>query len=365
MWGVAPGPPGHTQIRCEYCGETVIVPPEARTAAPSQPAQPAMPALPASPARRGRSGWVGCLAVPLILLCLVGFASASVRGIGPTKQIARGSTGVRAADSKIAAINRPLEGTLPRQISYASMRYSITQATISNQVPNASGQQIKYSPDHAYAYIDFTVNNPLIDKNIYIEPNIIQLQTGDGKTYREASSWGDAIDRQATKEGKLYFEVPSATTWQGAKLIFAKPGKEPATLPLDGAAPQPEYPKSLAATGQATAQDLVFKIKSAALDLDSNGERADTGKRFLRLQMQVINNGSGAGGVALTSNHFRLIVDGTPLAPVEYPIELLERSSAKDVTVVFILPATAAQADLQVGEVGRDGLVRIPLSLKP
>ena len=157
--------------------------------------------------------------------------------------------------------------------------------------------------------------------------------------------------------------MPLDATWPGAKLIFSLPGKEPLTLPLDGPVPPAIYPIELAAGAEATAQDAVYKVLLAELDLDSAGERADVGKQFLILQMRVTNNGTSSGGMALSSSNFRLLLEGVPLAPKTAPIELLEAASALEAEIVFVVPATAASAELQVGEVSQGQTARIALDL--
>ncbi|QLQ06166.1 MAG: hypothetical protein HZY76_08975 [Anaerolineae bacterium] len=67
--------------------------------------------------------------------------------------------------------------------------------------------------------------------------------------------------------------------------------------------------------------------------------------------------------MALGADYFRLLVDGAPLAPAAAPGELKAKSAVEG-DVVFVVPETAVQAILQVGEVGKEQPATIPLNLK-
>lgn len=340
------------QVRCPYCGRAVIVPEELR----AQPRRPtpevAAPAAPATEyARRGIS-----VAPVVTALLVIGLALFVINGLGLFDDLSGG-------EAPVAPMNRALEGTLPRQTTYAGLQFNVTGATISNQVPHPFGDSPEYSRDQAYAYLDVTVSNPTFD-SIYVDSGLAQLRLSD-RVYKEDGGWADIADAQSTKEARWVFAVPFDSTWTRAELILAQPGKEPAKLPLEGSVPAPEYPIRLSPGGQATAQEVTYQILSAVLDLDAVGNRADVGKRFLKLQMRFTNNSPFAGGFALAPNDFRLIVDGSPLAPIEAPIEVLAAQSVLEGEVIFDTPASASEVALQVGEVGRGDMALIPIDLPP
>ena len=135
-------------------------------------------------------------------------------------------------------------------------------------------------------------------------------------------------------------------------------------LPLDGVVPSSAYPITLKEPGQATVEQVVYRVTSVSLDLDWNGARADAGKRFLICSLHFTNNSTFAGGVAILPNDFRLLVDGEALTPRDAPIELLHATSSMDGQVAFVIPADFGKLELQVGEVGHT-TARIPLALKP
>ena len=60
---------------------------------------------------------------------------------------------------------------------------------------------------------------------------------------------------------------------------------------------------------------------------------------------------------------FRLLVDGAPRAPENNLDEVVDSHSAKEGMVEFVIPDTATDVGLQIGEVG-EGAPTIPIALK-
>ena len=282
-----------------------------------------------------------------------------------------------AEKSKITPFSRPLEGTLPGQVRYANLQFTVTKAIINNQVPlSPLNQGQKYQSDQAYAYIDLSVHNPLSAKNLSIPQNLVKLQLEDEKLYYEVNppmnptagegnKWRDVIGPHVTKEIRLIFPVPFNATWKGAKLILSQPGKEPTTLPFDGLTSLIQYPVSLPVKGEATVKDTLYKILALSLDLDNQGERVEEGRLFLKLTLQVTYKGKSAGGIFIDADNFRLLLPSTPLTPMESFRELITRGSTKEGEVVFSIPVSTTRAELQVGEIEQGKTAKIPLNLKP
>lgn len=272
--------------------------------------------------------------------------------------------GIIVPVAKPAPVSRPLLGTLPRDVRYAGLDFKVNAATVTDQVPGDSAQTPRYRSDEAYAVLDLLVTNPLTTETIYLDSDVVRLELAGGKSYPESGGWSGGVERQSSSDARLVFNVPYAATLKGAKLILQGAGKQPATLALDGPAPVAQYPLKLAAGERATVGTVVYTVLSAALDLDANGKRADAGTRFLLLKMRVENTSDFRGGMALSGDNFRLVVDGVPRAPKGSPSMVIDARSAIDGDVVFAVPEAAAQADLRVGEVGREQPVTIPLRLK-
>jgi len=378
------------QVTCEYCGSVVTVPEDMRVesaAAAQAPAgkeqlaeafiklagaaaaehvaeeraragQPLPP-----PARPARRGGCGCLFLLLLLAALAIAASGLIPGVTmppPVREI----LGLIGPTSTPALVNRPLQGTLPREVRYADLDFKVNTATVTNQEPGSSTQAPQYRSDRAYAVLDLLVTNPLTTETIYLDSDVFRLELAGGKSYPESSGWSGGVDRQSSTDARLVFTVPNATTLKGAKLILQEAGKQPATLVLDGPAPVAQYPIKLAAGERATVGTVIYTVLSAALDLDANGKRADAGKRFLLLKMRVENTSDFRGGMALSGDNFRLVVDGVPRAPEESLSTVIDAKSAIDGDVVFAVPESAAKADLLVGEVGREQPATIRLTFQ-
>ncbi len=375
------------QITCDYCGNIVIVPQDLR-AKPAAPVQASIgkeqlaeafiklagaaeavreeltPAqTPARSVRPARRGGCGCLLPLLLLAALALVASGLIPGVELPPQV-REVLGIVSRASKQEAVDRPLQGTLPRTVRYAGLDFKVNAATVTNRTPDSTSETPRYRMDRAYAELDLLITNSLTTKAIYLGNDIARLELADGKSYPESNGWSDRFDKQASSEARLIFTVPYTATLKDAKLILQEPGKEPATLPLDGPAPEARYPVKLAGGGHATVGKVNYTVLSAMLDLDADGQRAEAGKRFLLLKMRVENTSDFAGGMALGANHFRLLVDGAPRAPDAFPNTLINAKSAVDGEVVFVLPNAAVKADLQVGEVGYEQPATIPIRLQ-
>ncbi|HEV7214922.1 MAG TPA: hypothetical protein VGP33_07320 [Chloroflexota bacterium] len=263
----------------------------------------------------------------------------------------------------VPLMSRPLEGILPRQVQYANMQFQVTTATITNQDP--SGQTVA---DRAFAYLSVTVVNSGLEAQA-IGQNLLKLSLSDNQRYQEESGATLSLARDTTGTLKLTYQVPPNATWDRASLVLDRPEKEPALLPLYGPVPTPPFPIKLAAAGEAKAAPLTYKVTAATLDLDYNGQRADKGRRFLILSLVFVADPPSkdnwtTGCAALTDSCFRLLVDGLPSAPLKAPLQLISRGSSSNGQVVFQLPATSNQVDLQVGDAGSGTTATIPLSTK-
>ena len=120
--------------------------------------------------------------------------------------------------------------------------------------------------------------------------------------------------------------------------------------------PKEPYPVALAGGTEVRAQDAVYKILAARLD------RYAPNKLSLRFGVRMTNKGRFDANFWGAS--FRLLVDGVPQAPENFLDEVVPGNSAKEGVVEFVIPDTAAEVALQVGEVG-EGAPAIPIPLKP
>jgi hypothetical protein len=103
------------------------------------------------------------------------------------------------------------------------------------------------------------------------------------------------------------------------------------------------------------AGDFVYKILSAQLD------RYDPTKLSLKLEVRLTNNRGYPANFWVAS--FRLLVDGVLRAPANDLNEVVDGHSAKDGIVEFVIPDSAVDVKLQVGEIG-EGAPSFPISLE-
>jgi hypothetical protein len=259
------------------------------------------------------------------------------------------------------AISRVLTGTLPRQMRYSGLVYTFNRAEITNQDPRTNDLAPQYRSDQAYAILDVTVKNTEPSIGFWLLDAKARLRLADGKLYESTAGWLKEFAAQSTQQTRLVFAVPMTATLQGAQFLLNDRDKEPALLPLDGVVPTSPYPITVKDPGQATVDQIVYKVTSATLDLDWRGERAGAGKRFLFFSLHMTNN--SRGGLAVGSDLFRIIVDGEPIAPRATGIFVLDSASVMDTFTGFPIPANFGKLELQVGSI-RGTTTKIPIALK-
>jgi DNA-directed RNA polymerase subunit RPC12/RpoP len=358
------------EITCLYCGRTVIIPeslrvrPEPPQAPPPQTWYPPVAHTPAPSARAPRrGGGCGCLALMLIVIALVAVGYQVLLRQDKGLSSLQAAVGYSTPTPAVVPVSRPLTASLPRQAQYANLQFSVIGGTITNQIPaDATNHESLLPRDRAHAYVEMKVNNPTTN-GIVADASLVALRLDDGQRYQEESGWGDWIESQSSMAGKLYFTVPLTATWRDAQLLIGKAGKEPATIPLDGPPAQARYPLVLNDKGKATVQAVDYEIQSAAVDLDSEGKRADTGRRFLKLSLRIFNHNRTGSGVTITAANFRLVAGGDLLAPAKAPSEYVLASSVLQAEVVFDLPADTGRTELQLGDVGGSETRRLPVNI--
>ena len=286
--------------------------------------------------------------------------SQAVEQINETLPIVEENPVANPSSKEIAPFSLPLEAELPRGVRYASMNWSVTQATIDNTVISLFDSD-KRTDKYRAARITLRITNPL-SRYASIDSNIVRLRLGDAKLYKPDDSRPlDLPEGNEETESKLVFRVPADTTWQGAALVITEAHKEPAELPLEGPAPKPAFPAALPGGAAASAQKADYSIIEAALDLDHRGKRIAEGKRFLAITMRVTYNGKV--NLAVSKDNFRLLIDDAPMAPIDSMMEVVAANSSKDGKVVFEIPVSATSVTLQVGEAGQGETATIPLDL--
>jgi hypothetical protein len=277
------------------------------------------------------------------------------------------SDSARSADAKASAarpaaspFERPLALTPERTLTYATLRFAVTRAVISNRVqddPRADGK------NPAVADVTLNVVNASKDA-VRIESGQWHLRLADGTVYKQPYS--GILQPRNTQETRISFPVPMAAQWTGASLTLDEKDKEPATMSLDGPVSPPPFMVQLATGGTATTAGpaLKYTILSGTEDLDGVGERAPLGKRCLHLSVHITSNESGAAS-AFLPEFLRFSIDGAPYMPEHMSDNsVIEPHTSQDVTMSLLIPATAIHAELEVGKPEIQPIVKIPLDVK-
>ncbi len=364
-------------LRCPFCSTSVVIPEVLRlrpTPPPPAPAAPQYSNIPntetvAGRARRVRvrprrsgAGGLGCL----LVLALLGGGAVWLAQQSWARPLVAQVAALAGADTPVPPVQRPLSAGLPRTTRYGGLEFTITQAVMDNE--DQSGGGGRYRGDALFARLAVSVRNTTTE-SAYPDASLFRLRLASGHDYPNRSYDFRAADPGSTTEAALVFEVPSGAQWDGATLLLSAGGDEPAELPLTGPVPPPAYPVALRLPAPAEvagpAQGLTYALLGATLDLDAGTRRAQAGQRFLKLHLRLTNTGV-TYGIAMGPSFFRLSVDDVPLAPLTAPIAVIDYQAALEGDVVFAIPAQAASAELQLGDVTAEKtqFARVPLDLK-
>jgi hypothetical protein len=265
------------------------------------------------------------------------------------------------ATATATPFERPLQLTETRTLKYANLQFTLTKAVISNRMANDQPQD---NTNLALADISLSVVNTLKDA-VAIRSALWQLKLGDGSVYKQP--YEDNFAPRDTKERMISFRVPPSAEWKGAQLTLDEQDKEPASLVLDGPAPLQQYLAKLASGAETATKEpvMTYTILGATLDVDGAGQRAALGKRYLNLSVRVTNKETAGGGGVFLPEFFRLMIDGVASAPENMSDNnIVNGQSSQDVTLSFVIPASANKVELEVGKPDIQQTARIPIVLK-
>ncbi len=152
---------------------------------------------------------------------------------------------------------------------------------------------------------------------------------------------------------------PSSASNPPASAGSSSAGDVRAVTPEAAAGPRaPHYSVEFTAGTQAKVRnhraDGIYEIRRATV------VNRNTGTLMLTVAVQLTN--VGRSDIAFSTEHFRLIVDGAPRAPISSLIDAVDANSAKQAEIVFDLPETAGGIALLIDN-GEDS-ARLPLVLK-
>ncbi len=277
----------------------------------------------------------------------------------PNPKTTAPSGGSSTVSPTVTPIDRPLAVTPPRAFKYASLEFKLLSGLISNKdIPKSFSNK----PQATRLGLEFSVSNPTKDP-VRVSGALFQVKLANDLIVKKPVEL--QYKARDTMTLMLEFEVPAATTWNGAQLTLDENNKEPVSIALDGPVTENAYPQSLKSTGegQVTQPNLSYKLTKGLLDLDGPGGRVATGKQFLILTVLVSNKDKVDAYVGPQS--FGLMVDGNPIASYQLSpaAEAVRGLGSQEFIATFILPQTFSSVMLIVGEEGKS-TATIPLALK-
>jgi hypothetical protein len=281
------------------------------------------------------------------------------------------------------AVDADLE--LPMSATYASVIFEVVAAEYSNNKPGTYLEDEPDLGDVRYLYLSFVAD---------FEPDY----PGTSETFAVADfalnlADGTVIPAEPVDFGRtiLLFDEPytSALAFPGddldltgSALTYDNAENEPMVLSLEGPVSDDPYP--IAVDVEVTA-DVEYEggcsnapgtvhVLDAEWDVDagvdhdrkeivrSGTTRTVVGERFVRIRLQSIAGDGSCGGTVLTSDAFRLVVDGLPLGAENRVSELLKDGEGVEIIWGFRVPISAESIALEVGV--PDGLVAsIPIDM--
>ena len=277
---------------------------------------------------------------------------------------------VEASQEPTTTVVTPGAGILPRSLTYGVLKWTITDAAITNQNPATfvKGSDGPPTPKTSLV-VDFEIRND--DPHIFFVTTTSRLvaELTGGTIVPGVDLERPSAEPQSTVESRYAFEVPAGTTFDQVTLRLEDPDREPSfDVPLSGAAPDVEANRT-AKIGQTKAIPLPgiemrWTIDSLLTGRDwplpigfkggtrVDGARAETDHQLVGIVAKVnVDRCDCKGGVLDQSGTARLIVDGSPFTASadESSKAIMQASTFSDVMLVFDIPADAKQATLQIG----------------
>lgn len=298
-------------------------------------------------------------------------ASASPSGA------AAGATATPAAtttDEPVASVVAAPAGILPRPLAYGLLKWTVTDAVITNQDPKRYAPDVPARPAaKTWLIVDLDERNDNVVVHVVADNVRFLLKLQDGSIVTGVNIARESVPPVSSAEGRYAFEVPVGTGFDGLVLSMADPGREPSLeLSLSGPVQPLQENKSVAlnktlkmpipnvamnwtVVDQITGLDwpLALGFKGGTLP---PATRAEEGHRWLGIVARVQVGTCGCkGGIRDQANTVRLFVDGLPISASANASTsaIMSAETLSDVLLVFSVPADASTATLQVGELAK------------
>jgi len=229
--------------------------------------------------------------------------------------------------------------------------------------------------DVAHAFLELTVANASLGIDIRLSDDVFGLVPAEGDALEVVRGGFGAIKADSAADGFLAFEVSETFDLAAATLRIGRRPDTPALLPLSGSVPSSPYPIDLdvgggvTGPGQLWGEPVLFELLGAVASKDlaierccpETGPRADEDEVFLTFSLRITGPdnryGDQVGGRAV-----RLLVDGVPREAWYVPLEG-SKGTAVDLPAAFVIPVTAREVVLQLGDSTAGDPGRIPKTL--
>jgi len=269
-----------------------------------------------------------------------------------------------------AVVLLPASGELQRALTYGILKWTVTDAAITNQDPATyvAGTDGPPTPKTSLI-VDFEIRNDDPHIGFVTTTSRLVAELPDGTIVAGRDLEGPGAAPESTVESRYAFEVPAGTTFEDVTLRFEDPDREPSLdLPLSGTAPDVEasvvtkidQAKAIGLPGiemqwtvdrMLTGRDWPLPIGFKG-GTRVSGARAETDHRWVGIVARVdVDRCDCKGGVLDQAGSARLLVDGAPFtaSAADSSKAIMNPSTFSDVMLVFDIPADATKAVLQVG----------------
>jgi uncharacterized surface protein with fasciclin (FAS1) repeats len=255
-----------------------------------------------------------------------------------------------------------LEDGLPRSTTFANVEFELTGAMVSWQSPSSYAEGGPPQPsDVPHAFLGITAHNRSMGVQLRIPDDAFRLLTVDDEIVAVHGGFGHLAADTST-DGFLAFPVPETLDLAHTVLRIGAPPDTPALLPLAGEVPASGYPIELGTTGQVEGPGqlwggpVTFEVLGGTISKDLVVERCcpDTGPRANEDELFVtfglrVTGPDDAYGEQVGTRSIRLVVDGVPREAWHAPL-VSSKGTATDLQAVFVVPSTARDLVLQLGD---------------
>ena len=107
---------------------------------------------------------------------------------------------------------------------------------------------------------------------------------------------------------------------------------------------------------------MAYTIIRAEIDLDGMGKRAALGKRYLNLEVHVVNHDSSG---QFLPEFFRLLLNGDEFSPEDNANKTtIEPQGGQEYSMSFLIPSDTARVELEVGKAEIQKTVGIAIDIR-